>query len=163
MSFFFQVFLRSLVALLDFTIFLPLSELVLSHLLFFMLQIIIEPFQSNAQVSTSSFALQKFCSNLIESPEPVQATPEAKRRPGRPRKLFSDKKPDSQYREGSEILSALSKYSFEAIIRALALHCRREKKIHAAAIFHELEDDTDFRALRLRQAKKFFEEYPRKK
>ena len=102
--------------------------------------------------------------NLITSPDKVEeeATPKSKRGPGRPKKLFEEKKPDSQYREACEILSTLDKYSFEAIIRAMSLFARREKKIHAAAIFHELEEDTDFRALRLRKAKKFFEEYPRK-
>ena len=108
------------------------------------------------------FDLQKFCSNLIRSPEHDQATPKTSRGVGRPKKLFEEKGPNAQYREASEILSTLDKYSFEAIIRALSLLARKEKKIHAAAIFHELEEDTDCRALRLRQAKKFFEEYPRK-
>ena len=108
--------------------------------------------------------LQTFVANLITSPKiEADATPKAnKRGPGRPKKLFDDKKPDSQYREASEILTKLENYSFESIIRALSLFARREKKIHAAAIFHELEEDTDCRALRLRQAKKFYEEYPRK-
>ena len=112
-----------------------------------------------------SSMLQTFVVNLITCPETVDdeaVTPKVPRKMGRPKKLFDEKKPDSQYREACEILTKLENYSFESIIRALSLFARREKKIHAAAIFHELEEDTDCRALRLRQAKKFYEEYPRK-
>ena len=105
------------------------------------------------------FALQRFCSNLIKSPEPVQATPKSNRKVGRPRKLFEDKKKDAQYKEADEICN---NHSLPALLRAVCLAARREKMIHAAAIFEELREDTDYRALKLREAKKFFEKYPSK-
>ena len=78
---------------------------------------------------------------------------------GRPKKLFEDKGPDAQYKEAEEICS---KYSLPALIRAVCLAARREKMVHAAAIFEELREDTNNRALKLRKEKKFFEKYPRK-
>ena len=80
--------------------------------------------------------------------------------PGRPAKLFKDKGPDAKYKEASEILE---KYSLDAIIRAATLGSRRKNYVHAASIFQHLEEETDFNALRLRKAKKFFENHPRKK
>ena len=103
--------------------------------------------------------MQTFVSNLITSPEPVQATPKNKRSVGRPRKLFHDKGDNGQYREANEICS---KHSLPSLIRAVCLAARREKMIHAAAIFDELQEETDSHALMLRKAKKFYEEYPRK-
>ena len=94
---------------------------------------------------------------MIKSPE--AETPKGTRKVGRPRKLFEDKGKDAQYKEADEICS---NHSLPALLRAVCLAARREKMIHAAAIFEELREDTDYRALKLREAKKFFEKYPSK-
>ena len=108
-------------------------------------------------IKVGSSTLQTFVANLITSPKPVQDTPKSNRSVGRPRKLFQDKGPDAQYKEADEICS---QHSLPALLRAVCLAARREKMVHAAAIFEELREDTNNRALKLRKAKKFFEKYP---